>query len=159
MTAQANSAPDTPASERELVLSRTYDAPRRLVWQAWTQAEHMAQWWGPDGFTTTITEMQVRPGGVWRFVMHAPNGTDYQNLVEYTEVVEPERLVYNQGDGENRGRDFHVTVTFTEEDGRTTVTSRMLLQTVEQRQEAIGFGAVELGKQTFARLVDHLKTM
>jgi uncharacterized protein YndB with AHSA1/START domain len=159
MTAQANSASDAPASEREIVLSRTYDAPRTLVWQAWTRAEHMAHWWGPNGFTTTTSQMEVRPGGVWRFVMHAPDGTDYPNLAEYVEVVEPELLVYNHGDGENRERDFHVTVTFTEEDGRTTVTSRMLMQTAEQRRQAVGFGAVELGKQTFARLVEHLKTM
>lgn len=146
-------------SEREIVLSRTYDAPRELVWQAWTRPEHMAKWWGPNGFTTTTSEMEVRPGGVWRFVMHAPNGTDYPNLAEYTEVVEPELLVYTHGDGENRERDFHVTVTFTEEDGRTTVTSRMRFQTAEQVREAVGFGAVELGKQTFARLVEHLKSM
>ncbi len=159
MTAQANSAPDAPASEREIVLSRTYDAPRDLVWQAWTRAEHLAQWWGPNGFTTTTSEMVVRPGGAWRFVMHGPDGTDYPNLAEYAEVVEPERLVYTHGDGENRERDFHVTVTFTEEDGRTTVTSRMLFPTAERRREVVGFGAVELGRQTFERLVEHLKTM
>jgi uncharacterized protein YndB with AHSA1/START domain len=159
MIAQANSIPDARASEREIILSRTYDAPRELVWQAWTRAEHMAKWWGPNGFTTTTSQMEVRPGGVWRFVMHGPDGTDYQNLAEYIEVVEPELLVYNHGDGENRERDFHVTVTFTEEGGRTTVTSRMLFPTVEKRREVEGFGAVELGKQTFARLVEHLKTM
>lgn len=156
MIAQANNATD---SEREIVLSRTYDAPRELVWQAWTRAEHLARWWGPNGFTTTTSEMEVRPGGVWRFVMHGPDGTDYQNVVEYTEVVAPELLVYNHGDGENRERDFHVTVTFTAEDGGTTVTSRMLFPTAEERRRAVGFGAVELGKQTFARLVEHLKTM
>jgi uncharacterized protein YndB with AHSA1/START domain len=159
MTAQANSAPDEPASEREIVLSRTYDAPRELVWQAWTRAEHMARWWGPIGFTTTTSEMEVRPGGVWRFVMHGLDGTDYLNLAEYIEVVEPELLVYNHGDGENRERDFHVTVTFTEEGGRTTVTSRMLFPTAAARAHVISFGAVELGKQTFERLVAHLKTM
>lgn len=159
MTAQANSATDAPAGEREIVLARTYDAPRELVWRAWTRAEHLAHWWGPNGFTTTTSEMEVRPGGVWRFMMHGPDGTDYPNLVEYAEVVEPELLVYTHGDGENRERDFHVTVTFTEADGRTTVTSRMLFATAEGRRQAIGFGAVELGKQTFGRLVEHLRSM
>jgi len=119
----------------------------------------MARWWGPNGFTTTTSEMEVRPGGVWRFVMHAPDGTDYPNLVEYIEVAEPELLVYNHGDGENRERDFHVTMTFAEEGGRTTVASRMLLQSAEARAQAVGFGAVELGKQTFERLVEHLRKM
>lgn len=155
MTAQGNDA----AGEREIVLSRTYDAPRELVWQAWTREEHKAKWWGPNGFTTTTSEMEVRPGGVWRFIMHGPDGTDYPNLAEYTEVVEPELLVYTHGDGVTRERDFHVTVTFTEEEGRTNVTSRMVFQTAEGRSQAVGFGAVELGKQTFARLAEHLKTM
>lgn len=159
MTAQTDSANSVLEGEREIVLSRTYDAPRELVWQAWTRPEHMARWWGPNGFTTVTSEMEVRPGGVWRFVMHGPDGTDYQNLAEYIEVVEPELLVYNHGDGENRERDFHVTVTFAEEGGRTTVTSRMLLQSAEARAHVVGFGAVELGKQTFERLVEHLKTM
>ena len=155
MTAQGNDA----AGEREITLSRTYDAPRELVWQAWTREEHMAKWWGPNGFTTTTSEMEVRPGGVWRFIMHGPDGTDYPNLAEYTEVVEPELLVYTHGDGVTRERDFHVTVRFTEEEGGTKVTSRMVFQTAEGRSQAVSFGAVELGKQTFARLTEHLKTM
>lgn len=152
-------ASDAPATEREIVLSRTYDAPRELVWETWTQPEHLEKWWGPNGFTITISEIEVRPGGVSRFLMHAPNGTDYPNLIEYSEVVRPELLVYTHGDGENREHDFHVTTRFTEEGGRTTVTSRMVFATAEERRQKMEFGAVELGNQTYARLAEYLRTL
>lgn len=151
-------ASDVPAAEREIVLTRTYDAPRELVWDALTQAEHLTEWWGPDGFTITIAEIDVRPGGVWRFLMHGPDGTDYPNVVEYREVVRPELLTYTHGDGENRARDFEVTVRLTEEAGRTTVTSRMVFATAEARRITIDFGAVELGNQTYAKLAEYLRT-
>jgi uncharacterized protein YndB with AHSA1/START domain len=77
----------------------------------WTDPNHVAQWWGPKGFTNTIHEMDVRPGGVWRFVMHGPDGVDYQNKIVFIEVVKPERLVYDHVSGPK----FHVTVTFTEQ--------------------------------------------
>jgi uncharacterized protein YndB with AHSA1/START domain len=85
----------TEAADRELVFTRVYDAPRELVFEAWTDPKHLTQWWGPNGFTTTIHEMDVRPGGVWRLVMHGPDGKDYNNRIAFLEVVKPERLVYN----------------------------------------------------------------
>jgi len=69
----------SPATEREITLSRLFDAPREVVFDAWTDPRQIAAWWGPDGFTNTIQEMDVRPGGVWRFVMHGPDGVDYPN--------------------------------------------------------------------------------
>src|SRR3954464_2525826 len=96
------------SADREIVAVRVFDAPRELVYKAWTDPEHVAQWWGPNGFTNTIHEMDVRPGGVWRFIMHGPDGTDYKNEVEYLEVVKPELLVYLH---ESTPK-FHVTVTF-----------------------------------------------
>ena len=82
----------TAAAEREIRITRVFDAPRELVFEAWTDRDQVVEWWGPHGFTTTIHEMDVRPGGVWRFVMHGPDGTDYNNHVVFEEVVEPERL-------------------------------------------------------------------
>ena len=76
-------------ASREIVATRTFDAPRDLVFKMWTDPKHIAQWWGPKGFTTTIYEMDVKPGGVWRFVMHGPVGVDYQNKVVYLEIVKP----------------------------------------------------------------------
>src|SRR5258706_7128695 len=76
---------------------RVFDAPRELVWKVWTEPEHIGKWWGPNGFTTTTHKMEVKAGGVWRFVMHGPDGRDYQNKITFIEVVKPERLVYKHG--------------------------------------------------------------
>ena len=76
----------TEASERELVITRTFNAPREVVFEAWTDPNHIGHWWGPKGFTLTVLEMDVRPGGVWRYVMHGPDGVDYRNKVYYLEV-------------------------------------------------------------------------
>src|SRR5262249_46230802 len=84
----------TSTADRELIASRVLDAPRDLVWKAFTDPRHIAQWWGPKGFTNTIETMQVRPGGLWKFVMHGPDGKSYPNEVTFVEVVERERLVY-----------------------------------------------------------------
>src|SRR5690242_18319385 len=84
-------------SDREILQSRMFDAPRALVFEAFTKAEHLACWWGPNGFRTTTKSMDVRPGGAWTFTMHGPDGKDWPNHIAYREVVAPERLVYDHG--------------------------------------------------------------
>src|SRR3954464_649355 len=122
------------SADREIVAVRVFDAPRELVWKLWTDPHHVAQWWGPNGFTNTHREMDVRPGGVWRFVMHGPDGKDYDNKIVYQEVVKPERLVYTHGDeDENAPRQFHVTVTFEDQAGKTKLTMRTVFKTREER--------------------------
>jgi uncharacterized protein YndB with AHSA1/START domain len=144
-------------SDREIVLTRVYDAPRELVFRMFTDPEHVRQWWGPNGFTTTTHTMDVRPGGVWRFVMHGPDGTDYPNLITYAEVARPERLAYQHGSDESEPAHFEVTVTFQEQDGKTTVTMRSIFPTAAARDHVVEkVGAIEGGKQTLARLADHL---
>ncbi len=96
----------TETTDREIVATRLLDAPRELVWEVWTDPKHLAQWWGSNGFANTIHEIEVKPGGVWRFIMHGPDGTDYKNEIVYVEVVKPERLVYDHVSGPR----FHVTV-------------------------------------------------
>lgn len=146
-------------SDREIVIWRRFDAPRELVWQVWTHPDHVAHWWGPEGFTTTTETMDLRPGGVWRFVMHAPNGMSFQNFIRYVEVVEPERLIYLHGADEGH-IDFEVTVTFVERDGATEVTLRQLYGTAQARDRSIEeVGAIEGGKQTLARLAAYLNTI
>ena len=152
MTAATDSTAD-----REIVLTRIFDAPRELVFDAYTDARHLDEWWGPRGFVTTTHEIDVRVGGAWRFNMHAPDGTDYPNRIVYTEITRPERLAYlHDSDVEDDPRGFQVTVTFTDLGGRTELTSHMLLATAEQRAQVIGFGAVELGYQTLDRFAEHL---
>lgn len=146
-------------ADREMVLTRTFDAPRELVWRAWTEEDQLVQWWGPDGFTNTFYEMSVRPGGVWRFMMHGW-GQDWPNKIIYREVVAPERLVFDHGeDGADESTFFHVTVTFADRAGKTELTMRHLFPTVEAKRETEKFGAVEAGYQTLAKLAAHLETM
>ena len=145
--------------DREIVLSRVFDAPRELVFDAWTDPVHIAEWWGPNGFTTTLHEMDVRVGGRWRFVMHGPDGIDYPNEVIYTEVLRPERLVYDHGSGTDDSDRFEATVTFVERAGKTEITLRMVLSTVAERERTVGFGAVELGYQTLERFAKYLATL
>jgi uncharacterized protein YndB with AHSA1/START domain len=146
---------------RALVVTREFDAPRELVWDAWTQPQHVAQWWGPNGFTNTILEMSVKPGGVWRLTMHGPDGTDYPNKIVYREVVRPEKLVYDHTDDvEEPGTHFHVTVTFEEHGHGTRLTMRMEFETPEELQQVIDeYGALEGATQTMGRLREHLATM
>jgi uncharacterized protein YndB with AHSA1/START domain len=146
------------ALEREIVLSRVFDAPRERVFEAWTDPEGLAQWFGPKGFVTTTHEVDVRVGGRWRFEMRAPNGTRYPNRIEYLEIKKPERLVMDHGsDVDDDPHRFRVTITFdAQSDGKTVVTMRQLHPTKAQRDAGIGFGAVELGYQTLDKLAAKL---
>ncbi len=102
-------------SEREIFNSRVLNAPRSLVWKVWTEPGHINNWWGPNGFTNTIHKMEVKPGGVWEFIMHGPDGVDYKNKIVYIEVHEPEQLIYDHVSGPK----FHVTVKFEDFEGKT----------------------------------------
>jgi uncharacterized protein YndB with AHSA1/START domain len=156
----ARSEPVTGTSDREIVATRVLDAPRELVFEAWTDPKHVSHWWGPRGFTTTTTEMDVRPGGVWRFVMHGPGGVDYPNKIVFLEVVRPERLVYKHaGEGEAEDVKFHTTATFADQGGKTRLTLRMVFETAAERDNvAERYGAVEGGQQTLERLGEYLAT-
>src|SRR5882757_7001803 len=81
--------------DRELLLTRTLNAPVQLVWEVCTNPDHIKNWWGPNGFTNTIHVMDVKPGGVWDFIMHGPDGTDYKNENIFTEVVKYKKIVYD----------------------------------------------------------------
>ena len=148
------------ALDREIVLSRVFDAPRDLVFRAWTEEGHFAKWFGPRGFTTTIREADMRVGGLLRFDMTAPDGTVWDNRIEFLEIKRPELLVFDHGSDkdDDPGR-FHVTITFDEQsDKKTVVTMRQLHPTKELRAAGIGFGAVELGYQTLDKLAQHLRS-
>ena len=160
MAAARNDEPADLAA-RSIVTTRLYDAPREVVFEAFTKPEHLAQWWGPTGFTTTTHSIEVRPGGEWRFIMHGPDGTDYDNRIAYDEVVRPERLVYRHGGGgDGEPVQFHVTVTFEDEGGKTRLTMRALFPSADERDRvAKEHRAVEGAQQTLQRLAEHLTTM
>jgi uncharacterized protein YndB with AHSA1/START domain len=144
---------------RSIVVTRLFDAPRTLVFDAWTDAKHVGRWWGPKGFTTTTHQIDVRPGGVWRFTMHGPDGVDYPNKITYLEIVKPERLVYDNGDKEQPGY-FQSTVTFAEEGMQTRLSLRMLFRTAGERDAVVEkYNALEGAKQHLDRLGEQLEKM
>jgi uncharacterized protein YndB with AHSA1/START domain len=148
-------------ADREIVLSRVFDAPRELVWRAFIDSDRLAQWWGPRGFTTRTQRLDVRPGGAWRFVMIGPDGREYQNLITYLEVAAPGRLRYQHGgDRDVEPVNFEVTVTLDRHGGaadRTRVTMRSLFDSKDARDFVVReYNAVEGGKQTLARLAEQV---
>src|SRR5918998_2156291 len=99
MRATEQGAPaEAATAEREIVISRVIDAPRELVFEAFTAVQHLSQWWGPEGFTTTTRTFEFRVGGVWDFVMHGPDGTDYQEWITWTEIAPPEWIALVHGE-------------------------------------------------------------
>ena len=146
-------------ADREIVTTRLIDAPRELVFEAWTDPEHVVHWFGPNGFTISTSSMEVRPGGRWVFVMHGPDGTDWPNVVTYQEVTPPTRLVYVHGDDKDPDM-FHTTVTFEDDGGKTALTMRAVFKTAAARDFVVRErGAVEGAKQTVARLDAYMHSL
>jgi uncharacterized protein YndB with AHSA1/START domain len=148
-------------TNREIIVRRMLDAPRDLVFEVWTDPKHVAQWWGPNGFSTTIKEMDVRPGGIWRLVLHGPDGRDYHNRIVFLEVVKPERLAYKHDPEPGVEFSTHqTTITFTELGGKTLVTMRMLFFSAAERDRIVEkYGALEGAKQTLGKMAEHVAKM
>jgi uncharacterized protein YndB with AHSA1/START domain len=112
-------------AEREVVITRIFDAPRALVFKAWTDPKHLKRWWGPKVFTNPVCEVDARVGGAWRIVMRSPDGIDYPCGGVYREIVEPERLVFTNIATDKDGNpilDGLTTVTFADQGGKTKLT-------------------------------------
>jgi len=140
-------------------MTRVFDAPRELVFEAHSRCEHMSRWWGPRGFTLSVCEMDFRPGGAYRFVQHAPDGAEYAFRGEYREIVPPERIVWTF---EFEGMPGHVsveTVTFTEQDGKTILTATAVYDSVEDRDAMLQSGMEAGLRETWDRLAEHLESM
>ena len=143
-------------STREMGIKRIVKAPIDLVWEVWTSPEHIKHWWGPAGFTNTISVMDVRPGGVWEFVMHGPDGTDYMNKHIYKEVVKPVKLVLEHVTGPK----FLMTVTFEEQGDQTLVNIHSLFESAEQLQEVIKVFKADVGmRQNAERMENYLNEL
>jgi uncharacterized protein YndB with AHSA1/START domain len=147
---------DLDTDPRSIIGIRDFDAPRELVFSCWADAKHHAQWWGPNGFTTTTSSFDFRPGGVWRFVMHGPDGRDYQNRITFDEIVPPERIVYRHGGGGGDDVEpvrFTQTVVFDDLGGRTRLTWRSDFPSAAERDRVIKEHGADKGLvQTMARL-------
>ena len=159
-------APHTPA-DNEIILSRVLHAPRELVWQAWTDPQHVVHWWGPRGFTNTTKQHDFRVGGYWEHIMHGPDGVNYPNKCQFKEIVPLERITYLLGGGsdladeERRGATFTATWTFESLEGnRTRLTGRMVFPSKEARDRVVrDYGAIEGGKQTLERAAEYTAAM
>ncbi len=148
-----------PPGKQEVVITRTFDAPRALVFKAFTDPELIPKWWGPRGHTTTVDEMDVKPGGVWRFVDHDAEGNENAFHGVYHEIVAPERLVNTF---EWEGLPGHVlleTVTFEGHDGKTKVTDTSVFQTLEDRDGMVANGMERGARESMDRLAKLLGAM
>jgi uncharacterized protein YndB with AHSA1/START domain len=140
------------AVDRHLLFTRIYEARPSEVFPMWTHGEHLEKWWGPDGFKLTIDEIDVRPGGTWRFTMHGPDGTDYPTTITYREVSPCERLVYDHGEIGSPGH-FTSTVMFEEMAGKTVLSMRLSFADADSRDLVVEkYHAEEGGHQTLDRL-------
>ncbi len=140
----------------EIRITRVYDAPVELVWDAWTDPEQVAQWWGPRGFTLTTHSKSLRPGGIWHYTMHGPDGTDYINKTLYLEVEERKKLVYDHGGNDERAPLFRVTVHFISTGNQTTIDMTFALATAEAAVEIRKHIKAAGGNATWDRLAEHL---
>ena len=146
-------------SDQEIVLTRVFDAPRELVWKACTDPEAIPRWWGPRRHTTRVDKMDVRPGGAWRFVSRDAGGNEFAFHGEYREVVPPERIVQTF---EFEGMPGHVsveTMTLVEHQGKTTLTTRSVFDSVEDRDGMLQSGMEAGVRETYDRLAEYLETL
>jgi uncharacterized protein YndB with AHSA1/START domain len=144
-------------TDREIVISRSIDAPRELVFEAFTEVRHLSRWWGPEGFTTTTRAFEFRVGGAWDFVLHGPDGTDYSEWITWTEIVPPERIALLHGESRDDPNTFESFLTFESDGTATRIEMRTVFPTKALRDEAVEkYHALEAGRQTLSNLADYV---
>ena len=147
-------------ADREIVLSRVVDAPRELVFEVFTEVRHLSRWWGPEGFTTTTRSFELRVGGVWDFVMHGPDGTDYAEWITWTAIAPPERIELLHGESRGDPNAFESVLTFAPDGDATRIEMRTVFPTRALRDEAVEkYHAIEGGQQTLSHLADYVTDM
>lgn len=145
------------AGSNQMSITRVFDAPVKLVWEAWTDPKHVAKWWGPRGFYITTKSKDLKPGGKWIYTMHGPDGVDYPNVTTYF-VVEPyKRLEYDHGANENQKALFRVNVLFSEKDSKTTMQMTMTFESAQIAKDMSGFIKQAGGNSTWDRLGEYLQ--
>ena len=145
------------AKSNELKIIRIYDAPVKMVWEAWTDNDKVAKWWGPRGFSITTHAKDLRVGGFWKYTMHGPDGTNWENRTIYHEVEKYSRLVYDHGGNEDRPPLFRVTVNFKEVKGKTHMDMTMAFDTAETAKQSKKFIKEAGGNGTWDRLAEFLE--
>ena len=144
-------------ADREIVISRVISAPRELVFEAFTEVRHLSRWWGPEGFTTTTRAFEFRVGAEWDFVMHGPDGTDYQEWISWTEIAPPVRIALRHGESRGDPNAFESVLTFAPDGAATRIEMRTVFPTKELRDEAVEkYHAIEGGQQTLSNLAAYV---
>jgi uncharacterized protein YndB with AHSA1/START domain len=152
------SSNEAATADREIVISRVIGAPREVVFEAFTQVRHLSRWWGPDGFTTTTRSFAFRAGAEWDFVMHGPDGTDYQEWITWTEIVAPERIALVHGERRDDPNAFASVLTFEQAGEGTRIVMRTVFPTAQLRDEAVAkYHAIEGGEQTLRNLAAYVE--
>ena len=156
VTGQGAPAQSTTA-DREIVITQVISAPPELVFEAFTEVRHLSRWWGPEGFTTTTRAFEFGVGGEWDFVMHGPDGTDYQEWITWTEIAPPERIALRHGESRADPNTFESVLTFAPDGAATRIEMRTVFPTKELRDEAVEkYHAIEGAKQTLANLAAYV---
>ncbi|WP_350275204.1 SRPBCC family protein [Kribbella sp. HUAS MG21] len=144
-------------ASREVVISRVIDAPRELVFEAFTDVRHLSRWWGPEGFATTTRSFEFHVGGVWDFAMRGPDGTEYAEWISWTEIAPPERIALLHGESRDDPNAFESVLTFEPDGMATRIEMRTVFPTQELRDEAVEkYHAVEGGRQTLSKLAAYV---
>jgi uncharacterized protein YndB with AHSA1/START domain len=150
------------SEQREFVMERVFAAPRKLVFQMWSDPKHLMQWWGPKGWTLPVCNVDFRPGGVWHYCMRGPGGEEGWGKAIYREIVEPERIVYVDTFADADGNQIEgtpeivVTVTFTEQNGKTKLTSHAQFASAKDLEATLAMGMAEGLTETWDRLEQYL---
>ena len=145
----------TQVGDREIVVTRVLNAPRELVFDAWTKEEHLTKWWGPQGFTLSFQKFEMKPGGTWQFVMHGPDGVDYPNTNVFVEVAKPERIVIKHAVFPH----FLATAAFEDLEGKTKLMYRTVFDETAATFDKVKTYAVPGAEQTMDRLEELLASM
>lgn len=152
-----------PEGDRELVMTRVFNAPRELVFKAWTEADALLQWWGPRTFPTRVCTVDLRPGGLWHYCMVGPQGEESWGIAKYRGIVPPERLVYtdwfSNKDAEPVGEALEMTFEFRAEGNTTVLHGRAVFSSKEHRDGNLGMGMEEGMSETLERLDEYLETV
>jgi len=159
MTAKSAAKLVADTHDREIVTTRLIDASPQRVWTAFADPDQLAKWWGPNGFTNTFHQFDFKAGGMWRFTMHGPDGTDYPNRITFRKIVPNALIDFDHGD-EKTPNQFHSTITLDEQNGKTLLTLKAVFPTKAARDYVVEkHHAVEGAKQTLDRLAQHVSTL
>lgn len=145
----------TNITDREVITTRLFDATPEQMFSAWSDPKHLANWWGPNGFTNTFHKFDFRNGGDWDFTMHSPDGIDHHNKHKFSKIVENQRIVFDHIEPVHS---FEVTATFTPEENKTRFTFQMLFDSVDECQKVKSFVAAA-NEENFDKLEQELLTM